>query len=261
MGKRILRHLCTLVAVAALGAAAYLGSELVKKELEYKKGQDQLQDIYAVMEYVEERVEAERPEGTEQQPEVNRLIQYQVLREQNDDMVGWIQIEGTQVAYPVMYTPDDPEFYMNHGFDKKYSSYGMIFIDANCAPDSGCTNTLIYGHHMRNGDMFASIENYDDPAYFKAHPYIEYDTLEELGVYQVIAAFKRPAASLDQNFMEMILARTEEDYQNLMSSIRQWRFYDTGVESEWGDTLITLATCEYTQGDGRFFVVAKKVSE
>ena len=92
-----------------------------------------------------------------------------------------------KVDYPVMYTPDEPEFYINRNFDKEKSSYGMIFIDGDCRVDQSTPNILIYGHHMKNGDMFAEIEKYNSREFQEAHPYVKFDTLAETGTYQVIA--------------------------------------------------------------------------
>ena len=93
----------------------------------------------------------------------------------------------------------------------------------------------------------------------EAHPYVKFDTLAETGTYQVIAAFKQPASRLDEDFKTMLLAKDEEQYEKLMNYLKIHRFYDTGAEAVWPDRLITLTTCEYTQKDGRFFVVAKRV--
>ena len=74
-----------------------------------------------------------------------------------------------------------------------------------------------------------------------------------------MAAIKLPAAQLDEDYNTMLLAENQEEFERLMGKLEDWRFYDTGVGAEWGDQLITLTTCEYTQKDGRFFVVARKM--
>lgn len=262
MKKKIMKHLFTFIAAAAFAVALFFGYRLFQKEMDYKKGQEQLDTIYAVMESAEEEViVSDTGVDEEEIRRQKRLAQYQAVHKQNEDVVGWVRIENTVIDYPVMHTPDRPEFYLNHGFDKTSSSSGMIFMDEECSLEPVSANLLIYGHHMRNGSMFAEIESYDDPEFWKAHPYIEFDTLTSFGKYQVIGAFKRPGQKLDEAFKTMLMAQTEETFGQLMDYIKQWRFYDTGVEAAWGDQLITLMTCEYTQADGRFFVIAKKVEE
>lgn len=268
MGRKIMQHVFTLIALLGIAAALFLGYKLIQKEMDYRKGQKALEDVYRVMDsVVYETREQSGSDGTEdreresERQERLRLAQYEALNRRNPDMQGWIHIEGTKVDYPVMYTPKEPEFYINRNFDKERSSYGMIFIDGDCRMDQTSPNILIYGHHMKNGDMFAEIENYDSSEFQKAHPYVEFDTLSETGTYQVLAAFKQPASRLDEDFKTMMLAEDEEQYGKLMDYLKAHRFYDTGVEAVWPEQLITLTTCEYTQKDGRFFVVAKRVED
>ena len=164
MGRKFMQHVFTLIALLGIAAALFLGYKLVKKELDYRKGQEALEDVYRVMDSaVYETEEYSGLDAAEEKERQNRLrlAQYEALNRQNPDMQGWIRIEGTKVDYPVMYTPDEPEFYINRNFDKEKSSYGMIFIDGDCRVDQSTPNILIYGHHMKNGDMFAEIEKYN----------------------------------------------------------------------------------------------------
>lgn len=86
---------------------------------------------------------------------------YDALFEQNNDFIGWIKIEGTNVNYPVMQTPNKPDFYLKRSFDKTYSDCGVPYIDEACM--TGISNNLvIYGHHMNDGSMFADLCKYTD---------------------------------------------------------------------------------------------------
>lgn len=258
MKRKLMKNLWTLIALGGLAAMLYFGYKLIRQEMIYTENEKHIEEIYLQMETVE--VETSEAAVDEEEAEKQRkLAQYQGLSEQNTDMVGWISIEGTVVNYPVMHTPEDSEFYLHRGFDKKYSAYGMIFMDGDCRLDGTSPNLLIYGHHMNNGAMFAEIENYDSKEYWQQHPVIEFNTLDEVQEYEVIAAFKQPAANLDEDFKNMLLAETKEEYEKLMNYLKGYRFYDTGMEAEYPDELITLTTCEYTQKDGRFFVVARKL--
>lgn len=77
-------------------------------------------------------------------------------------MVGWIKIDGTAIDYPVMYTPNDGDFYLTHGFNKQKARNGVPFIDQRCTVEPPGTNIIIYGHHMKNGTMFADLAQYKD---------------------------------------------------------------------------------------------------
>lgn len=113
MGRKFMQHVFTLIALLGIAAALFLGYKLVKKELDYRKGQEALEDVYRVMDSaVYETEEYSGLDAAEEKERQNRLrlAQYEALNHQNPDMQGWIRIEGTKVDYPVMYTPDEPEF-------------------------------------------------------------------------------------------------------------------------------------------------------
>ena len=186
------------------------------------------------------------------------LVRYADLYAENHDMVGWLTISDTPIDYPVMQTPETPDFYLKRGFDKKYSAYGMIYMDEDCDLDAGCPNFVLYGHHMKNGSMFAALEKYTSEEFYREHPEILFDTLEETGRYQVAAVFKMPGAQITEAFAGTLLAATEEDYNAFIAYAKENSLYDTGVTPQWPEQLLTLGTCEYTYEDGRLFVVGRK---
>ena len=185
---------------------------------------------------------------------------YDELYEQNPDMFGWITIEGTRIDYPVMYTPDDPEYYLHRSFEKKYSVSGTPFMDAEC--EEGCYNYIIYGHHMDHGSMFSALLNYKDEEFCKEHSRIIFDTIEEHGEYEVIAAFSSKLLKKAEDGVFVWYNYTdlsnEEDFNVYIAGINSLKIYDTGVSAEFGDELITLSTCG-KNSSVRFTVVAKRV--
>jgi len=190
------------------------------------------------------------------------LKKYQELHAQNADMVGWIKIDGTVIDYPVMHTPQDGEFYLSHGFDKEESKSGVPFIDKRCGVAPLGTNTIIYGHHMKNGTMFAGLERYADQEYYKAHPTVRFDTLYQEQEYRIIAAFrsqiyrKKDAVFKHYNFLN---AQNKADFDEYITNINKLALYDTGETAQYGDQLLTLVTCAYHTENGQFVVVAKKI--
>lgn len=254
-----MKHLFTLIFVLCIGAAGFLGWRVYQKQQEYRAGQESINEVYALMNEAAEEVRLVDPGISEEELNSRKLAQYAILHEKNPDMIGWITIEGTPVNYPVMYTPKEPDYYLYKNFRKEYSVYGSIYLESSCKLDGSTKNLLLYGHHMRNGDMFASLQEYDSKDYWKEHSVIEFNTLDEICEYEVIAAFKQPAAQVDADFMEMLQAGTEERYGEFLKFVKRNQFYDTGKEAQWPEQLVTLATCEYTQKDGRFFVVAKRI--
>lgn len=203
------------------------------------------------------------PEADEVDRDTNvneRLLAYEkygALYEQNNDFVGWISINGTNINYPLMQSIDTPDYYLKHNFEKSYSDYGVPYVDEDCAVGLSA-NTVIYGHHMKNGTMFSSLVNYADRSYFEEHPIIAFDTLYGFGEYQVIAAFAFDTNNETFRYNECI-DMNEEQFDEFISECMSRCAYDTGYTAEYGDELLTLSTCEYTHTNGRFVVVAKKV--
>ena len=194
--------------------------------------------------------------------ESDLLKEYQDLYLQNDDMVGWIKIDGTKINYPVMQTVDEPNFYLRRGFDKKYTIYGCPYMQENCNVDKPSDNLVIYGHHMNDGTMFANLMKYTKKSFWEEHKTIVFDTLEEHKEYEVMAAFKTVVYSDSPEsfkYYHFVDAENEEEFNAFVEKSKELSFYDTGVEAEYGDKFITLSTCEYSKKNSRMVVVAKRV--
>ncbi|MDD6848590.1 MAG: class B sortase, partial [Oscillospiraceae bacterium] len=106
----------------------------------------------------------------------------------NSECFGWISIAGTNINYPVMHTPSNPQKYLNKNFYSEYSFSGTPFLDARCSADS--TNLIIYGHNMNNGTMFADFCNYTDYSYFTEHPTVVLETKDGAFAYSVFSVMK-----------------------------------------------------------------------
>ncbi len=185
---------------------------------------------------------------------------YEAVYEQNNDFVGWITIDGTNINYPVMQTKDTPNFYINHGFDKAYNDYGVPYVQEDCELGNS-DNVIIYGHNMKDGTMFSDLEKYADESFFSEHRYICFDTLADYGKYEIFAVFRTTAYSDDGfKYYNFVDADDAEDFNNFIEKCKQLSLYNTGVTAEYGDKLLTLSTCEYTRTNGRFVVVAKLVN-
>ncbi len=189
------------------------------------------------------------------------LNKYAGLYQDNPDMGGWIRIDGTVIDYPVMYTPDEPEKYLHLSFEGESSNRGVPFIGAGCAIEPRSQNIVVYGHHMKNGSMFAGIVNYKDMDFWRKHPTIYFSTLYEEGEYEVFAAFETDTyAANDLRCYDFINAKDEADFYDYIRKIQKAALFDTGVTVSYDDELLTLSTCAYHTSNGRFLVVARKQS-
>ena len=205
--------------------------------------------------------EAQAPESTEPSKEREYLPALQEKREENEDTVGWLTIEGTKIDYPVMYTPQDPEKYLHLGFDQKYSFAGLPFIDANCSLDPESDNLIIYAHNMLDGSMFRSLMKYEQKSYWQQHPRVKLDLWDEEREYEVLAAFRDRVYYKTENcfkFYKFIDAESEDSYREAIDYYKTHGCYDTGVTAQPGDRLLTLVTCAYHTDNGRFVVVARE---
>lgn len=190
------------------------------------------------------------------------LAQYRTLHEQNPDMAGWIKIDGTSIDYPVMHTPGDGDFYLNHSFDRKSSSSGVPFIDQRCAVEPFGTNTIVYSHHMKNSTMFAGLMRYEDEGYYQDHPIIRFDTLYEQHQYEIVAVFRSQAYRKSDTVFKhynFLNAESPEDFDAYFANIQALELYDTGMTASYGDELLTLVTCDYHTKNGQFVVLSKKL--
>ena len=189
------------------------------------------------------------------------LPEREELYEQNPDMVGWIQIEGTGIDYPVMQTPADPSYYLKHDFEKNYTDYGCPFMQADCDALAPSDNLIIYGHNMKDGSMFANLAKYRNKDFWQAHKTIWFDT--ELGsrVYEIFAVIHTTVqedATDAFPFYRFVDAAAPEDFAAYVSACKARALYDTGIFAEYGDKLLTLSTCDNITDDGRLLVIAKQ---
>lgn len=270
------RYLLGIVIGISLILASWCGYSLIDTVQEYERGEQDLKLVYEVMEKLragtedrttgadgtgsreERKKEMGTADGEEYRKKNERLKVYQKLREKNNDLIGWIRIDGTSINYPVMQSPEDPDFYLTHGFGKEKSVYGMIYMDAGCRLDSGCRNYLIYGHHMKNGSMFAALEKYGSEERYKRYPFISFDTLEKTGIWEIFAVLRLSASELSEK-TSILAAGTEKQYEELVEYAGSGSLYDTGIIPKWPEPLLTLATCEYSTKDGRLLLLARKV--
>ena len=183
------------------------------------------------------------------------------LHEKNPDCVAWITIEGTVIDYPVMYRPGQKNYYLHRDFNGNHASAGALFIAENCDPDDS-DNVIIYGHHMNSGKMFAALNKYKKQSFYEEHKRIVFETLHGSEAYEIMFAFTTPVyTGHDFAYYAFSKANSAEEYDAYISACRERALYDTGVTEQYGDKLLTLSTCEYSQKNGRMVVVARKINE
>lgn len=225
--KPVLIFFCLLLSAAAVLAGVNIYSEL-------KERQKEKEDFAAVAEIAElpmteapaESVtDAETEPSAEptEQPAAERNIQ--ALIAENADCIGWLSIDGTNISYPVMHTPSDPQKYLHRNFYGKYSQSGVPFLDGRC--DIQSTNLIIYGHNMKNGTMFADLKKYVDKDFLSAHRTVKFETADGVQTFTVT---------------EVLKTNISNEWYNRISA-------------EDGRQLI-LSTCYGSGKDGRLLIIA-----
>ncbi len=254
--------LCSLLLLSISG---YFLADMLMQERKDDALQEQLKEIYeksgngeteGLSE--EETNDGGRDTGGDSSPVHPGLL---ALHRENPDCIGWIQIEGTVIDYPVMYRPSEENYYLHRDFNGEYSAYGCLFLSELCNPATS-DNLIIYGHHMNSGKMFAALEQYKDSAFYLEHPLISYDTLHGSETYQVFAVFCTPVyTGNDFPYYTFTKAEDAADYREYIKEVKERALYGTGISAVFGDKLLTLSTCEYSQRNGRVVVMAKKISQ
>ena len=226
--KPALIFFCLLLSAVAVLSGVEIYSEL-------KEQQKEKEDFSAVAEIAElpmteapaefvTDAETEPSAEPTEQPAAERNIQ--ALIAENADCIGWLSIDGTNISYPVMYTPSNPQKYLRRNFYGKYSQSGVPFLDGRC--DLQSTNLIIYGHNMRNGTMFSDLKKYVDKDFQIAHRTVKFETMDGIRYFTVTNVLK---------------TNTSDAWYNR-------------IAAEDGRRCLVLSTCYGSGKDGRLLIIA-----
>ncbi len=260
--------LLTVFAAVFLVSAGMLGRYFISSYQEQSAFQELSQMVHSTAPVQPEP----EPEGTTVPPETSPYVEVlgpdgtprEILREYaavyrlNRDLAGWLTVPGTKIDYPVMYAPDRKDHYLYKNYYGQYSSHGCLYIQEEADPFLPSDNLTVYGHNMKDGSMFAGLFAYRDKSFWEKNPLITFNTLTEKHTYRVFAVFTT-TASQGEGFAyhSFVNAHREEDFYAYIRDCKNLSLYDTGVKLTYGDKLITLSTCEYSQTNGRLVVVAR----
>ena len=178
----------------------------------------------------------------------------------NNDFIGWLSIPNTKIDYPVMFTPDEPEYYLRRSFDKRDSQSGTPFIGKGGNIDSDCF--IIYGHNMKNDTMFGTLDNYADEDFWRENKTFSFNTLYEYREYEVFAAVKTKILYTDEDGLRYYNYEgelSEADYKKMVEWLSANSVYDTYISPAYGEQILILSTCSYHTTNGRFVVAARRI--
>ena len=175
----------------------------------------------------------------------------------NSDFIGWLQIPGTKVDYPVVLT-NDVDYYLDHTFDRQENIIGCLFSLGKSDYSTPSRNIAVYGHHMRRSrstTMFQPLHEYKSASFRNAHADITFDTLYGSRSYTVFAVINKRESDWDASAADFA---SDADYQAFLDRVQEWSLYDTGVHVSTYDHILTLITCDrdYHSDDGQLVVMA-----
>ena len=258
-----------LLSILIVISAIYIIKFLLSKE-EAKKERELLDTVEINNNEIEkENTEEETKETKEitektnevENKETERMLKVKELQKENADIVGWLEIENTNISYPVL-QGEDNEYYMTHNYKKEKSKNGSIFLNKDYDWNIPSSNLLMYGHNLGNGTMFQELLKYQNKEFYNNHKVIRFTTAKEDAEYEIISVFKsRVYYKSEQNvfrYYYFINANTEEEYNNYVENAKKASIYEIEPTAKYGDQLITLSTCSYHVKDGRFAVVGRK---
>lgn len=190
--------------------------------------------------------------------------QFEELYAQNNELIGWIKVDDI-IDYPIVWRENDNDFYMDHDFFGEYSQAGWIFLDKRNAIEMTDDNMLIYGHNMKNGDMFGELDRYRELDYFIERPFIEIQNAWEVEPrkYVIISMFDASMNKSDSSYIKITHFNFElpEEKQAFIDRLCKRSFFDIPVETTAEDQLVILVTCSYSHNNGRLLVVARELRE
>ena len=167
-------------------------------------------------------------------------IDWKALKEKNPEVVGWILIPDTDISYPIVQGSDN-SYYLNHTFEKKENYAGAIFMDANANNSFQDRNTIIYGHNVKHGTMFAELENFKEQEFFEKHPYLYIFTEQQNYRCEIFSMYSTTATSDSYR----IQYADDADFTAYVDMVKGLSDFKRDIMVKGSDRIVSLSTCSY----------------
>lgn len=250
-GRKILFFICMTVMT---GCCIYAAAWFINGQMQKNGSKAMAEQFHGQEAGTEQLPAAEQEEDKER----NRKEEMNRLTELNADLVGWITIDGTGIDYPVVQAQDN-QFYLTQNFEREKDRHGAIFMDFRCRPGDW-ENTILYGHHMKDGTMFRALSDYKKEEFYESHQKITfYDCQGVESNYEIISVFYWDGEKEDSFPFHHYIGLSEESFYEYIGKVREKSLYDIPLGSADGQKLLTLATCDYLSVDARLIVVGREM--
>lgn len=264
--KFIRRILFTLVFVVAAGVMVYSGFQIgsvLRDRHVSSNANEELQEQAVIVvktekpktiinfstsgEQAEDAGESEETEPTEETIPIR--VNFEYLHGINEDVAGWIYCEDTPISYPFVQSPDN-DYYLYRLVDRTQNPSGSLFLDFRNQFDMSDWNSVIYGHNMQDGTMFASLNEYKKQEYYDAHPVMYLLTPEKQYKVELVAGI---LARADASFYDFPVP--EDRREEVVSGWLKASTFETKAQIQPNDRFVTLSTCSYEFSDARYVVI------
>lgn len=250
MKKKILEAFRIIFAVIFMISVGYVIC-LVLEDYDARRANSQAQEIAGA---TDPSAGTTSPENTPPEQEDEPLppdehtpymqgLDIPALQAVNGEVIGWIYIPGVDINHPLMHTTDNDK-YLYTTWDGDYNADGSIFLETKCAPDLTDFNTIIYGHNMYSGTMFAPLHRYRDHSYYQEHPYIYIATKDKIYRYEIFSAYEAGVTTDTYRLWITGDAKTPALEHYITSSV-----WEAELTPTTDDFILTLSTCT---GTGRY---------
>lgn len=251
--KRVKLHIllrCLMaVCVVGIGVSSYL---LIKSNREYAKGDEAYEQVRIALESNAITALPANAPGNSDHKAV--AVDFDTLKAINPDTTAWLLAEGSVIDYPVV-KGEDNDYYLTHLFNGEKNKLGSLFVDYRNSSDFRDINTVIYGHNMKDGSMFASLTQYSDQSY--------YDSLPTMQLYTPDGAYKIElfAGILADGSYEFVRFNFDDDQDFLayIDSLKADSSFRSKVTVNPDDRIVTLCTCSYAFNNARYALFGKLV--
>ncbi len=183
----------------------------------------------------------------------DKKVDFEALRQRNSDIFAWVTIPDTEVDYPIAFVPKDDTYYLEHDIDRQESKYGAIYVEGYNSANLSDPLTIVYGHNMKDGSMFASLHQFENEAFFDEHPVIRIYMADYMLEYEIVAAYEAGDAHIlaQYDFLdETVFAEYLDNIYDVRDLSAKFRQYKLSTE----DRILALVTCVRGKDDARYFV-------
>jgi sortase B len=255
--KKSIKIVLILLCVVLLCVFAFSAYKIISTLNGYRVAQKNYDSLSE--QFVTATTSTPKPETSdaeeEEELEVSPIsVDFAALQAQSPEAVAWIYSPNTVINYPVAHTEDNFT-YLTHLTTGEYNANGSIFIDCQNAGDFSDKNTLIYGHNMNDGSMFASLRNYRDASYYPEHPCLYISTPDKNYRLDLFAGLVTQPDSY-------VYARSFDEPEQFLAYVESAKAestFESDVEVGIDDQIVVLSTCTYEFDDARYVVIGKLV--